>query len=110
MNILTKRIFYLGRRSLLTKANEQPQFYKWNTPTSFADHLLSTDLLESEESDTDEIMCTHSRVHSIPALRQARFKSVARLCLRQNSIQHIEGLACVAGTLRELDFYDNLIS
>ena len=68
------------------------------------------DILDGEDEDTDEIICTHSRIKSIPALRLERFKQVARICLRQNLIQDIEGLSSVADTLRELDFYDNLIS
>lgn len=68
------------------------------------------DILDGEDSDTDEIICTHSRIKSIPALRLERFKKVARICLRQNLIQDIEGLSCIASTLRDLDFYDNLIS
>ncbi|KAK3355106.1 protein phosphatases PP1 regulatory subunit sds22 [Neurospora tetraspora] len=60
--------------------------------------------------DTDEIICTHSRIQSISALRLERFKQVARICLRQNLIQDIEGLTGVAETLQDLDLYDNLIS
>ncbi|PHH90908.1 hypothetical protein CDD83_2285 [Cordyceps sp. RAO-2017] len=68
------------------------------------------DLLDSEDSDTDEIMCSHSRIVSISSLRLERFKNVARLCLRQNSIQEIDGLAPLAATLKDLDLYDNLVS
>ncbi|KAG5953222.1 hypothetical protein E4U13_006794 [Claviceps humidiphila] len=68
------------------------------------------DLLECESSDTEEIMCTHSRIRSMASLRLERFKCVARICLRQNSIQEIEGLAPLAATLKDLDLYDNLIS
>ncbi|OAA34093.1 protein phosphatases PP1 regulatory subunit sds22 [Metarhizium rileyi] len=68
------------------------------------------DLLESESSDTEEVMCSHARIGSISSLRLERFKSVARICLRQNSIQEIEGLAPLAATLKDLDLYDNLIS
>ncbi|GJN70541.1 hypothetical protein Purlil1_12208 [Purpureocillium lilacinum] len=68
------------------------------------------DLLESEASDTEEIMCSHSRIGAMSALRLERFKNVARICLRQNSIQEIEGLDALAPTLKELDLYDNLIS
>jgi protein phosphatase 1 regulatory subunit 7 len=68
------------------------------------------DLFDGEDPDTDEIMATHSRIRSIPALRLERFKKVARICLRQNTIQHIEGLGCLADTLEDLDLYDNLIS
>lgn len=69
-----------------------------------------TDLLDDEPEDTDEINCIHSRVQSIAALRLERFKQVARLCLRQNLIEDIDGLSCLAETLTELDLYDNLIS
>ncbi|AEO70106.1 uncharacterized protein THITE_2121066 [Thermothielavioides terrestris NRRL 8126] len=68
------------------------------------------DLLDGEDPDTDEIICTHSRIQSIPALRLERFKKVARICLRQNLIQDIEGFSCLASTLHDLDLYDNLIS
>ncbi|KAG5914385.1 hypothetical protein E4U42_000518 [Claviceps africana] len=68
------------------------------------------DLLEGESSDSEEIMCTHSRIASIASLRLERFKCVARICLRQNNIQEIEGLAPLAATLKDLDLYDNLIS
>ncbi|KAL2023487.1 hypothetical protein VTK56DRAFT_2483 [Thermocarpiscus australiensis] len=68
------------------------------------------DLLDGEDSDTEEIICTHSRIQSIPALRLERFKQVARICLRQNLIQDIAGLSGIADSLRELDLYDNLIS
>ncbi|KAG5981920.1 hypothetical protein E4U55_002539 [Claviceps digitariae] len=68
------------------------------------------DLLEGESSDSEEIMCTHSRIRSIASLRLERFKCVARICLRQNNIQEIEGLSPLAATLKDLDLYDNLIS
>lgn len=70
------------------------------------------DLLNDEDPDTDEIFATHSRIHSIDALRLERFKKVQRLCLRQNSIQslHSDGLKAVAETLQELDLYDNLVA
>ncbi|KAI0169153.1 protein phosphatases PP1 regulatory subunit sds22 [Hypoxylon sp. FL1284] len=68
------------------------------------------DLLDDEDIDTDEISLTHSRVASIPALRLERFKQVVRLCLRQNHVQHIEGLSSLGSTLEELDLYDNLIA
>lgn len=67
------------------------------------------DLLDGEPSDTEELNITHSRVRSIPSLQLQRFKKVASLCLRQNAIQDIDGLASLAGTLQELDLYDNLI-
>ncbi|KAI1392677.1 protein phosphatases PP1 regulatory subunit sds22 [Hypoxylon trugodes] len=68
------------------------------------------DLLDDEDPDTDDISLAHSRIASIPALRLERFKKVARLCLRQNLVQHIEGLSSLGPTLEELDLYDNLIS
>ncbi|POS85978.1 hypothetical protein EPUL_001915 [Erysiphe pulchra] len=68
------------------------------------------DLLDEYSLDTTEIDCVHSRVSSITSLRLERFKKVAHLCLRQNSITEIEGLSCLASTLTELDLYDNLIS
>ncbi|KAF4507535.1 hypothetical protein G6O67_004025 [Ophiocordyceps sinensis] len=68
------------------------------------------DLLDSEDSDTEEIMCSHSRVGAISSLRLQRFKNVVRVCLRQNSIQKIDGLDALAETLKDLDLYDNLIS
>ncbi|KAK0376468.1 protein phosphatase 1 regulatory subunit SDS22 [Colletotrichum limetticola] len=69
-----------------------------------------TDLLDGEDPETDELIVSHARVSSIPALRLERFQKVVRLCLRQNSIQSIDGLAALAPTLEDLDFYDNLIS
>jgi len=68
------------------------------------------DLLDDYPSDTEDIDCIHSRVAVIPSLHLDRFKKVIRLCLRQNLIQEIEGLACLAPTLEELDLYDNLIA
>lgn len=68
------------------------------------------DLLDGEDPETDEIMCTHSRVRSIASLRLERFKKVARICLRQNSIQELDGLQSLGATLEDLDLYDNLIS
>ncbi|KAK1998445.1 protein phosphatase 1 regulatory subunit SDS22 [Colletotrichum falcatum] len=68
------------------------------------------DLLDGEDPDTDELIVSHARVSSISALRLERFQKVVRLCLRQNSIQSIEGLSPLASTLEDLDFYDNLIS
>ncbi|KAK4451663.1 hypothetical protein QBC34DRAFT_423654 [Podospora aff. communis PSN243] len=67
-------------------------------------------LLDAEDPETDEIICTHSRIQSIPALRLERFQQVVRICLRQNLIQDIEGFSGIAGTLQDLDLYDNLIS
>ncbi|KAK1967995.1 protein phosphatase 1 regulatory subunit SDS22 [Colletotrichum eremochloae] len=68
------------------------------------------DLLDGEDPDTDELIVSHARVTSITALRLERFQKVVRLCLRQNSIQSIDGLSPLASTLEDLDFYDNLIS
>ncbi|KAI8961972.1 protein phosphatases PP1 regulatory subunit sds22 [Daldinia sp. FL1419] len=68
------------------------------------------DLLDDEDPDADDISLSHSRISSISALRLERFKKVVRLCLRQNLVQHIEGLSGLGPTLEELDLYDNLIS
>ncbi|TQN70292.1 Protein phosphatase 1 regulatory subunit SDS22 [Colletotrichum shisoi] len=68
------------------------------------------DLLDGEDPETDELIVSHARVSSITALRLERFQKVVRLCLRQNSIQSIDGLSPLASTLEDLDFYDNLIS
>ncbi|CAG1981000.1 unnamed protein product, partial [Fusarium graminearum] len=68
------------------------------------------DLLDDEDPETDEIMCSHSRIASISSLRLERFKQVSRICLRQNSIEQIDGLSALAETLEDLDLYDNLIS
>ncbi|KAF6803139.1 protein phosphatase pp1 regulatory subunit [Colletotrichum sojae] len=68
------------------------------------------DLLDGEDVEADELIVSHARVASIPALRLERFTKVVRLCLRQNSIQDIDGLSALAPTLEDLDFYDNLIS
>ncbi|KAI9820111.1 MAG: hypothetical protein M1832_003818 [Thelocarpon impressellum] len=67
-------------------------------------------LLEEYPSDTDEIDLVHCRISSIPSLKLERFSKVERLCLRQNSIHHVEGLSSVGPTLQDLDLYDNLIS
>ncbi|KAJ2893655.1 hypothetical protein MKZ38_008381 [Zalerion maritima] len=68
------------------------------------------DLLEDEETDVEEIILTHSRIGSVSALRLDRFQQCERLCLRQNSIQTIEGLEGLCACLKDLDLYDNLIS
>ncbi|KAF4450754.1 adenylate cyclase [Fusarium austroafricanum] len=68
------------------------------------------DLLDDEDPETDEIICSHSRISSISSLRLERFQKVARICLRQNSIEQIDGLSALAETLQDLDLYDNLIS
>lgn len=66
-------------------------------------------MLDDEDPETDEIMCSHSRIASISSLRLQRFKNVSRVCLRQNSIQEIDGLTGLGDVLQELDLYDNLI-
>lgn len=71
---------------------------------------ILADLLDGEPADTDEILLTQARIGSIPALRLDRFKQVARICLRQNTIQTIDGLSSLAATLTDLDLYDNLIT
>ncbi|KAK7985307.1 protein phosphatase 1 regulatory subunit SDS22 [Apiospora saccharicola] len=68
------------------------------------------DILDDEDPETDDIALIQARIADIPALRLERFKKVARLCLRQNLIQHIGGLSSLGPTLEELDLYDNLIS
>ncbi|KAI0431057.1 hypothetical protein F5Y09DRAFT_340998 [Xylaria sp. FL1042] len=68
------------------------------------------DLLNDEEPDTEDLSLIQSRIGSIPDLQLERFSKVKRLCLRQNLVQDIEGLADLAATLEELDLYDNLIS
>lgn len=72
--------------------------------------MSSTDLLANEDPNTDEINFTHSRIGSMEHLKLERFQKVVRICLRQNNIQHIEGLESLGGTLEDLDLYDNLIS
>lgn len=67
-------------------------------------------LLDGEPLDTDEIIVSHSRISSVPSLKLERFKSVARICFRQNCIQEIDGISCLAATLKDLDMYDNLIT
>ncbi|RKF65500.1 Protein phosphatase 1 regulatory subunit SDS22 [Erysiphe neolycopersici] len=62
-------------------------------------------LSDSEHSNNDVIV-----VGDTIEADEERFKKVAHLCLRQNSITEIEGLSCLASTLTELDLYDNLIS
>ncbi|KAI9805869.1 MAG: hypothetical protein M1825_000483 [Sarcosagium campestre] len=91
------------------------------------------DLLDDYPLDTEDIDLVHCRISSIEALRLERFTRVEvrtrdhfapvrltakantrffeqRLCLRQNSIQDVEGLSHLGSTLKELDLYDNLIS
>ncbi|KAN0094070.1 L domain-like protein [Hyaloscypha variabilis] len=68
------------------------------------------DLLDDYPLDSTEIDLVHARISSLPSLNLQRFTSVARLCLRQNSITTIESLSSLAATLTELDLYDNLIA
>ncbi|OAA56068.1 protein phosphatases PP1 regulatory subunit sds22 [Cordyceps fumosorosea ARSEF 2679] len=68
------------------------------------------DLLANEDPDTEQINYTHSRIGSMERLRLDRFQKVVQICLRQNNIQHIEGLDALGETLEDLDLYDNLIS
>ncbi|KNG80013.1 putative protein phosphatase PP1 regulatory subunit Sds22 [Aspergillus nomiae NRRL 13137] len=68
------------------------------------------DLLEDEDKDTEEIDLVHCRIASIPALHLERFPKVQRICLRQNQISRIAFPPEIAGSLVELDLYDNLIS
>ncbi|RWA10149.1 hypothetical protein EKO27_g4963 [Xylaria grammica] len=68
------------------------------------------DLLDDEDPDTEEISLVQLRLASIPDLHLERFKNLAKLCLRQNIVQNIEGLSALASTLKDLDLYDNLIS
>lgn len=72
-------------------------------------NMVWIDLLDDEPLDTEEIMCSHSRIGHISSLRLDRFKNVVRICLRQNSIQSIDGLSCLAATVEDVDLYDNLI-
>jgi len=105
---LMKTTLYQGRRSVPTKVCFiciSPFLGGVDLP-----NFSSIDLLDDYESDTDQIDCVHSRVSSIPALRLERFTQVVRLCLRQNTIQEIEGLSCLAASLQDLDLYDNLIA
>ncbi|RFU33273.1 hypothetical protein B7463_g3082, partial [Scytalidium lignicola] len=76
----------------------------------FSNDAWRTDLLDDYPTNTEEIDCVHSRISSIESLHLERFKSVVRLCLRQNAITEIEGLSVLANTLEELDLYDNLIA
>src|SRR4051812_27814710 len=89
-----------------------PQMKVYSLALCHRSGVLTTppDLLDDYPLDTTEIDCVHSRVSSIPSLRLERFTAVTRLCLRQNSITEIEGLACIASSLDDLDLYDNLIA
>ncbi|EGZ77258.1 protein phosphatases PP1 regulatory subunit sds22 [Neurospora tetrasperma FGSC 2509] len=82
-------------------------------PEALSDPEYSDDdnIVPGEEVAADEgKQFDENESVSISALRLERFKQVARICLRQNLIQDIEGLAAVAETLQDLDLYDNLIS
>lgn len=68
------------------------------------------DLLEGYSPDEDEVNLVHCRISSIPALHLERFTQLERLCLRQNTISHLELPSSLGPTLKELDLYDNLIS
>ena len=52
----------------------------------------------------------HCRISSITSLHISRLTALQKLCLRQNQISKIEGLEPIAGTLKDLDLYDNLIA
>ncbi|KAI1841407.1 hypothetical protein JX265_007445 [Neoarthrinium moseri] len=67
-------------------------------------------LLNDEDPETEDLALIQSRIGNIPALRLERFRHAARLCLRQNLIQHMDGLSSLGPTLQELDLYDNLIA
>lgn len=71
--------------------------------------VADEDLLNDEDPDTDEIDAQHSRIGDMVALRLERFPKLRRLGLRQNLIQSIELPESLAGTLKELELYDNLI-
>lgn len=92
------------------EALSDPEYSDEDNVVAGEEVAADEDLLDAEDPETDEIMCTHSRVQSIPALRLERFQKVVRICLRQNLIQDIEGFSAIAGTLEDLDLYDNLIS
>ncbi|MCJ1339288.1 hypothetical protein MMC09_004577 [Bachmanniomyces sp. S44760] len=68
------------------------------------------DLLDSCDLDSEDIDLVHSRLSSIPALRLERFKNLKKLCLRQNSISHVDFPSKLGETLVDLDLYDNLLS
>ncbi|KAF3226375.1 hypothetical protein TWF106_000868 [Orbilia oligospora] len=67
------------------------------------------DLLEDFPPDSEDVDLVHCRITSIPALGLQKLTAVLRLCLRQNEISRIEGLECIAGTLQDIDLYDNAI-
>ena len=47
------------------------------------------DILNDEDPDTEDIVLTQSRVHSLGPLHLERFARLQRLCLRQNNIQSL---------------------
>ncbi|KAF3913992.1 Internalin-A [Orbilia brochopaga] len=65
------------------------------------------DLLEDYPADSEDVDLVHCRIAAIPSLGLEKLTAVQRLCLRQNEIQKIEGLECVATTVQDLDLYDN---
>ncbi|KAK6340303.1 hypothetical protein TWF730_002066 [Orbilia blumenaviensis] len=67
------------------------------------------DLLDEFPPDSEDVDLVHCRITSIPALGLEKLTAVVRLCLRQNEIPRVEGLECIAGTLQDLDLYDNAI-
>jgi protein phosphatase 1 regulatory subunit 7 len=68
------------------------------------------DLLAEFEDDTEEIDLVHCRIRDLSKLDLDRFNRVKRLCFRQNTISEIKIPANFAPTLKDLDFYDNVIS
>jgi protein phosphatase 1 regulatory subunit 7 len=68
------------------------------------------DLLEGLDDDTEDIDLVHCRVKSISALSLSRFKSLLKLCLRQNEIEDLHDLSVVSSKLTDLDLYDNQIA
>jgi protein phosphatase 1 regulatory subunit 7 len=61
------------------------------------------------DDDTEEVELSHCRISSISKLGLERFKKLNRLGLRQNAVPAIELPETLAGTLQDLDLYDNLI-
>ncbi|KAK1455300.1 protein phosphatase 1 regulatory subunit SDS22 [Colletotrichum abscissum] len=82
--------------------------------------LANPEVLSDPESDDENVLPgeelpADEGKSSLPGALFLRWatsarRGVVRLCLRQNSIQSIDGLAALAPTLEDLDFYDNLIS
>jgi protein phosphatase 1 regulatory subunit 7 len=68
------------------------------------------DLLSEYDDDTEDIDLVHCRIRALPALGLERFTNLQKLCLRQNAIEDMTTLPkSLAGTLTELDLYDNLV-